>query len=264
MKILRVMIQHRRIFSFFYFLLSWNVLATTFLPISIKSQIDESYGVFHGRFLKKNFKILNSSDQVVTVASFYVLGSAGIKRNEMLNNNEFKIMYPGGAWQGIVYNVHGTPEFHPNEEAIVLVSKTAEGLWVHNLSLGVYKIERKNGRDYLISTVFPNHPRFGRTAFSKFEEILINKFGEILSFKKGDKSISSNGKSSENFNTLKNSTVIKLNQRSIASVIDNNEDENLEEKGFDNFWPIVILAFLGAFSTISFKRARKSNKDREI
>src|SRR5690349_1502283 len=84
---------------------------TVFFPTSLKTQLDEASAVIHGIYLGQSTKMLSSPNEVVTVFSFRLLTSAGLSRNEILNNNEIHVLSPGGEWLGVNYSFQGTPTF---------------------------------------------------------------------------------------------------------------------------------------------------------
>ena len=85
-------------------------MGTTFVPVSLDTQVKNAYGVIHGKFMGKTSKKIRTGD-VVTEASFEILAMSGIPFREIVNQNNFKVLYPGGTWNGIVHSISGTPRF---------------------------------------------------------------------------------------------------------------------------------------------------------
>jgi len=165
---------------------SW---ATIFMPISLDRQLEESNGVLWGSYQGKSYKKLPSG-QVVSELAFKVVYSSGIQKEEIINPNSFKVIVPGGIWEGMVYQVSGVPSFKLGEESVLLLSKSNFGFRLSNLSLGKYNIQSSENGVYLSSEVFPKHSELGSIRLSKFQESLWTRFGEGLDQKLVDQEVS--------------------------------------------------------------------------
>lgn len=173
------------LFSIFW---AFGIFSTTYLPIPIERQILESDAVIEGKFVGELYKRLPSGD-VVTQASFASIKSSGLLSSEVVNPSDFKVLYPGGKWNGIVYHVYGAPKFEIGKEYVLLIKKNDYGYFPSNLSLGQYDIESKNGEKYISSSVFKNHPTLGKINYSKFNELLRKNFGHDLSYERAEQSV---------------------------------------------------------------------------
>lgn len=216
--------------------------ATTYLPIPLEKQLKESSGVIRGKYIGKSYKRLPSG-KIVTELSFKVSHSAGVPPRYFVHKSDFKVLVPGGIWQDIVYQVEGAPKFEVNKEVVVLVKKSSMGYWVSNLALGKYSLVRKRGEEFLVSDIFPHHPKLGRVDNIDFEIYVEKRFGE--------KFAQLNSKENRVFSKIRaNSLKKKQKKRYIAS---EQLEYNEQESKTTSAWLVVFLAILGAVFTI-FKR----------
>lgn len=236
----------------FLFCLCNAALATTFVPTPFEKQVMDSYGVIRGNFSGSVYKKLPSGE-VVTQASFRVKESAGLKPNEMVNKNDFKVLFPGGKWQGVVYQVHGSPKFQEGEDVVLLLAKGEHGFLLKNLSLGKYNVYRKNGQNFLASSVFSNHPKLGRIKYKAFEEMVEHRFGKRIENIKDDRYVYQAPKS-----PVKRSAFASLNRkkkgRAIASVGNETEESQLQNTSVNVLWLVLLFGFMGAYSAYSLDR----------
>lgn len=216
------------------------LFATSFIPVPLDRQLKSSYGVIHAVYKGSNYKKL-SDGQVVTNASFRVLQSSGLKSSEIINKNDFKVIYPGGKWQGLVYNVPGSPTFTEGEEVVLLLSKGSRGFMVNNLKMGKYEIFEEDGVRYLGSSAFRSHPKLGKISFSDFERKLFSYFGSDFQSKHHDKYIANTNSS-------------KKTGRKVASVDVENED--VKSNGMSIYWLVLIFGLMGSYSSYVMKRKR--------
>ena len=214
--------------------------ATTFVPLPLDRQIKTSYGAIHAIYQGSNYKKLGNGE-VVTNASFKVLETSGIKSHEIINRNDFKVIYPGGKWQGLVYRVPGAPEFQVGEEVVLLLSKGQRGFTISNLKMGKYEVYEDEGKVYLGSSAFRSHPKLGRISFMDFERILTANYGSGFRSYHHDKYIA-NGDSDKKVG------------RSIAS-----EEQSMEEEQRSTmsiYWLVLIFGLMGSYSAYIMKRKR--------
>jgi hypothetical protein len=166
-KTLKILIIIPVIFSF----IVSSIMATTFMPVSLEKQLTESDAILEGEFIRKQYK-KKYDNEVVTEAFFRIKNIAGIKLSEIINNNEFKITFQGGIWQNVHYHVLGSPDLKVGKKTVVLLNKKADGYWLHNLKLGQYSIKKENGVKYIVSEVFPYHPRFGKIRYEEYQVLV--------------------------------------------------------------------------------------------
>lgn len=166
--------------AIFLGLFSNPIKSTTYIPVDFYDQIKESDGVIHGIFKGQTSKKLQN-DMIVTVNSFEILEATGIIQSSILNIKDFSVYTPGGIFQGINQKVDDFLSFSPSEEVVLLLKKTPDGYFIHNLGLGKYQVLELDGQRYLRSVVFPHHKNLNRISFESLNEFTRQIFGEGLS-----------------------------------------------------------------------------------
>lgn len=152
------------------------------MPLPIDVQVKDSTSIIFGTFISKSYKKLPTGE-VVTVASVKVKKSIGLEYKDLLNQNQFNVIYPGGVWQNINYHVHGAPEFEPGEEVVLLLAKNRYGHAVLNLSMGKYTIQKIDDEETLVSSLMPEH-EYGKMKLKDFEKLAFDRFGETFQEKR--------------------------------------------------------------------------------
>lgn len=216
----------------------------TFIPTPIEDQVDHSYGVIHGKFVSKTYKKLKTGE-VVTEATIKINSSSGIKNSEIINKNNFKVLYPGGTWQGIVYKVQGAPNFSNDEEVVLLINKGKFGFAVSNLGMGKYKVVNKLGRKHLVSSIFPNHPKIGKISFEDFNDIVLNTKGASLQKVNKDKFVYRGEERDESFYGQDDG------RRGPASISERTKES---ESTLNVFWLVLLFATLGGYSAFAMRK----------
>ena len=149
------------------------------MAVPLDIQVKNAGGVIRGKLVKTvSKKSLNGV--VVTESSFQLLEAAGIPSEEIVNRNNFKILYPGGTWQGIVYKVSGTPNFKKNEEVVLFVNKGRYGYQLVNLGLSKYIVVQSPSGIFIRNSIFPQHPKLGKISLARLNKLLESKFGSPL------------------------------------------------------------------------------------
>ncbi|HLE11886.1 MAG: hypothetical protein A2504_06765 [Bdellovibrionales bacterium RIFOXYD12_FULL_39_22] len=242
--------QTRSIFKvilFFNLLIGTRELySTQFLPSSIEDQLLSSSAVIWGYYNDETYKKLPTG-QVVTEASFSVIKYAGAIEGETFNQHAFKVLFPGGVWEDIVYDISGAPSFSSKEEVILLLRKDGYGHWITNLSMGKYGVQKQLDGTYLMSAIFPDHPQLGKIAMADFERQIEERFHEKLHF-----IINGQGE------IFPNKTGSK--QKEIASAVNGRSgrmpasEESIErENQISMFWLMIIFSLLGLLSSYLVK-----------
>lgn len=228
-----------------------SLWATTFLETSLEDRLRTAQGVIKGEFMGSSSKRLPSG-QVVTEASFKVLGVSGIRPNEIINHQGFKILYPGGSWQGRTYRVHGTPEFSQGEVSYLVIQKGKYGYQLANLAMSKYRPIERNGERFLQSEVFPNKEGIGLISLNEFNELLGNAFGDRMTAFRVDKFIDKGSK-------IVQAQSMKRGSRSPASRGSSAERE--QKTNFSPIWLIIALGILGFISSFLTRGKRDESKN---
>lgn len=225
------------------------LFATTFKPLPLEEQIGNSSAIIYAKFLGKSYKKTHN-DQVVTEFSFSIVKSAGLNSSDVSNKNNFKIIAPGGIWQGIVYQVHGTPSFKLGEEVVLLLTESNNNYYFSNLALSKYDVFREKGEIYLKSSVFPYHPKLGVISYNELNQKVYSKFGHFISDIRDYES--------RNVAKLKN---IKKDRRGRYIANEMDQDGHQTKDGNDGkihiLWLILLMGILGSYPMYSFKRKNK-------
>lgn len=217
----------------------------------------ESTGVVQGIYLGNIYKKI-SGGEIVTTSLFKLTKTIGINQNEIINKNKFEIVQFGGVWQGIVYEVTGTPTFKVGEEVLLLVSKGKLGNQLTNSALGKYTIKRRMGETYYSSSVFPGHKQLGSISSRKLEATAQEVFGTGLMAISQDKYVHKTKSDSPNYKKYKKYKKKRLRKgRYIASY----EEKEDREKGSasSTFWLVAILVCLGIIYHLIIKNEGKNN-----
>lgn len=231
------------------------VKGTTFVPVPLATQVRNSSGVLQGRFVSSSSKKVKTGE-VVTEAIFKVDKVAGIAPDKITNSNNFKVLYPGGAWQDIVYKVHGTPTFTPDEEVVLFVSNGPYGFQLVNLALSKYKVIRSKNKVYLQNAVFPDHAELGSVSFAELNELLEARFGLPLQ-KVVDRHVSHTR--SENKNLYTRGRRLSRGIASTSSAEEPSEDKFGSSESDSNviLWIVLIFALLGGVPALISRSERK-------
>lgn len=160
-------------------ILNISAMATTFIETPVEDRLELSSGAIRGKFLGSSFK-KNPMGKVVTEATFQVIAVSGIEPNEIINRNTFRVSYPGGEWNGMTYKVSGTPSFKQGQDVVLMVRKGKFGFILPDLALSKFDIKVRDGKETLVSEVFPNKQGVGKISLDDFNKMVKNKFGTPL------------------------------------------------------------------------------------
>jgi hypothetical protein len=223
-------------------------MATTFIPLPLEKQFEDADGVIKGTYLGKEYRKINDR-RIITEATFKINKSAGIKPSEIVNKNNFKVIYPGGKWQGLEYKVSGAPKFSEGEEVLLVLKKTPFGFAVKGLGLGKYIIVKKYEKYFYKSSVFPAHESLGKISQVDLNNSLLRIFGETLDSKMGDKFVF---KPKKKIQIKKGRLPASISNREISS-----EQLDTKEETSNPIWIIMLFAALGVYSIFSIRKSRK-------
>ncbi len=232
-------------------LLSHSVLmATTFIPLPVEDQIDATDSVVWATNEGKAYKKLPSGE-VVTEYSFKLHQASGLSEHKVVSPNSFKVLAPGGLWQGRYYQVHGVAEFKQGESALIFLKQTPHGWFVNNLSMGKYSIIEDSEGIWFKNSVFPDHPKLGLVSLKQMNHMLERKFETALVNIDIDKYVHHTNDVQKTTSPSGRSPA--SNARNTASM-----QEALEpaESGYGIMW---IMFFFGILGFIYRVRAKKLN-----
>ena len=229
-------------------LFSIPIFATSFIATPIDNQIAHSDGVVVGIFEGESYK-KNQHNEVVTEAYFKIIKQVGIANNRLLNPYSFRVLIPGGRWQGSVYNISGTPKFKKGEKVVLLLKHHSFGFSLTNLSMSKFKIVNKDRKIYLVSDIFSNHQNVGIIEWKKFETVVKRHFGSGLISSEGRKFfISKKTKSKNKFYKNNKTKNYSNNEESFISQGRKFASVPKEKQSNGMLWFIIILSALGGAS----------------
>ncbi len=216
--------------------------SATIVPIAIERQLQDASAVIHGTVIKQNS--VYRFNQVFTEVTFKVERSAGLSYMDIRVNNSFALLYPGGTWQGVVYDVSGTPRFTIGENVVVLVTKSEVGYVPTNSGLAKYNLYRKGGEVFLGSSYASQNPKLNAIPMQHFEEVVKNSIGQRLADNHSDKTGSSKAKIVAEAKEKQ-----RKDGREIASISEDLDENKPSESTI--IWPVILFALLGAYSVMS-------------
>lgn len=222
---------------FLYLTLIQSAVSATFIPISYDEQIRNSDAVVHAVYKGKTYKKVGEG-QVVTVNSFQLVGSSGITHSGLINKNNFKIITPGGEWNGRSHFFTGSPQFEKDEEVVLFLKKHSLGFRVMNLSLGKYEIEQEGSSKYLKNSVFPEHPRMKPIRLESLQEKLVSMGKEKLADLDQRQSYVAPSENNKIDPTNKN----KPNRSPASTKTAENKEEGESPVGMPTLFVILVLA----------------------
>lgn len=222
-----------------------NVAATTFIPLPIEDQIDATDGVVLATNQGKAFKRLPTGD-IVTEYTFKLELVSGLPEHEVISPNAFKILTPGGLWQGRYYQVHGVASFQQGEQSLLFLKKTPHGWVVNNLSMGKFDVSQDAEGTWFKNTVFPKHPKFGTISMNKLNDLLTQKFDTGLIPVEIDKYVHTG---------IKNKKSNGAN-RKIASIEEDEMSQGDSNNSYGLVWMMLLFGVLGFIYRVRAKKTR--------
>ena len=221
-----------------------NSYATSFVPLSVKSQIVDSSAIVEGEVVSSS-SYLDKSGIIITKVFLRADKWIGVKPD----NNHVEVLFPGGTIGDKTFKIEGSPHFDQGEKVVLMLKSKKNKNWIMNLGMGKYKVRRYGSTNILINEIFPHHPRVGQIPLDSFYDLAKRiKKSPFL------------GRSKDKYEIQfeKHSQMIKRSQkvsRGIASV--DRLDGKTEENRISTFWILVILAGLGAFFNFSIRSNSK-------
>lgn len=223
----------------------FSSLATTFVPTSISERINYSDGLISGVFLGSSVKKLPNG-QVATELSFKIEKTAGISPSSIVNKNNFKILIPGGSWNGYVHKVSGTPTFERGEQAVLMITEGPYGHILPDLAFSKFSYKTIDGQKYLVSSIFSEKLGVGKMSLSDFQSLSKDHFGTELVSLNVDKFI----------DKFHGKVVVKKGRRANPRAPASEKKED-SENNLPFLWSIIALGALGFFSTSLYRSSKE-------
>ncbi len=235
-----------------------RLLATTFIPLSIETQVQQSDLAIRGHVIKKRVVYSHDLKMAVTEYYFQVVESMAYDEKNLPKMFEVKVLVPGGHFQGHDYYTVGAPHFNINEEAFVILKKIKDEFWVSNLSLGKYKVltESDDSSLYLKSSVFTYDKNLNHISGEYVKKLF--KFS--LNIKNKDKNKNKDKTQNLNKNPIENRSVDKsdnVNSQKMSK-LQNGDNSNGHK---NSIFEIIILAssLVGFILLLIYFKFKKRN-----
>lgn len=148
--------------------------ATMFFPLPFDKQVEEATSAAEVK-LSSSHAFKNSAGAIMTEYVFDIVEGYNLSADD-LDNNQLKLAMPGGTYEGVSSMVDGAPSFKNGEKSFLLLKKIDSKIYLSNFTLGQYKIQNFEGKDYYVSEVFPMDQRIGRISKEKMVELMKTKW----------------------------------------------------------------------------------------
>ena len=229
--------------------LSSQLYATTFIPLPIEDQIDATDSVVLATNTGKSYKRLPNGD-IVTEYSFQLELASGLPEHKVVSPNAFKVLTPGGQWQGRYYQVHGVASFKQGEKALLFLKQTSHGWVVNNLSMGKFEVLKDTQGTWFRNTVFPTHPKLGLISMSKMNELLEHKFNTPLTEVEIDKYVHVESSQTP-------SAVGTRGANRAPASIEEEVSETIPNSSYGLMWMMLLLGVLGFIYRVRANKNRR-------
>ena len=215
-------------------------IGTTFVPISIKTQINEADSIVYGEVISKESQLVDET----MVATKYVLKLDQWIGVENTDGREFEVLTPGGEVDGKAIEVPGTASMNLGEKVVLLLGKDEnKNFWVKNLGLGKYSAKKIGNGTILVNQIFPLNPEIGQIKLSYFFSLAERLKEEKFKQRFRDK---------YEIQAEKQVRYKKLNRkgRKIASI----DSEESKSNRTGPIWLVIILGLMGGITAAFYSR----------
>lgn len=246
--------MEKLVLTTFFLMASTLLQAASFIHVPLEGQLKYSDAIVQGVVNNSESKML-PNNEIVTEVSLKLSHYAGLNSSQLIYPGNFKILVPGGVWNGMVQSVSGAPDFSPGEKVMVFLKNSKYGFHVSSLSLGKYRSVKEGIDEHWQSVVFPEDKELGRITKKKLDFVLNDVFGAGLSevtanflkkksVNKPSRAIASTGKRSRTPSSINEGRKRKPANKKTGS------------SSFSLFWLVILFAVLAAYKTLSerFKR----------
>ena len=213
--------------------------ATLFVPLSFEKQVEEANSAAEVK-LDNSRSFRDERGMIMTEYRFNISESYNLAAEE-LDGGQLVITMLGGTVDGVTTSIDGAPKFEAGKRNFLLLKKIQSKFYLSNFTLGQYEIVIADGKEMLVSEVFPLDPKVGRIAKDKLVEIIKEKW-----------KISSTLESKSSL-VIANLDEKKVNERAESAKIEARspaQDESTPEGTPLFFW--WALAFVTGFFSLFF------------
>ena len=216
------------------------ILANELEPL-VESQMNSSASIILGSFNSKVFKRLHGK-KIITEYSFRIKKSIGLKNDDVLNKNNFKVFLIGGVWLGTPTNNFKELTLKKGKDYLIFLKKTNDGFFFNNPIEGVFSVKenkrgvsfeslkrQKNNLSFFYDDVFKKKAEeFYREGFVDFD---VNKYFIKKAVKRGRN---------------------RKGGRLPASEVERDTEEKKEDNHI--FWLVLVFSLLGGYQVIHRKK----------
>lgn len=216
------------------------VFGTTFVPLTIKNQIQSSDGVIVG--------------EIINISSFqkengHIYSRAFIKADKWIgaevDNDHLEVIFPGGKLGGKVFKVFGAPKFENGEKVVLFTKNLNQKIYVNNLGLGKFSVKNLGKTQIMVNQIFPNLPEVGQmnlAAFVNLTESLKNdKFSERFKNKYE--------------RNIEKQTMIKSRKDNFRKVASIEKTKNKNE--IADYWLVIVLGIISFGYTLMRRKSEQ-------
>lgn len=239
---------NRQILIFFAILFALSSRATLFLENSIEDRLKNATGVIHGRYQGSSYKKLPNGS-IVTESSFEIMQTSGIKPGEIINPNSFKVLHPGGKWNGLVHKIPGSPNFKRDEEVYLIIKKDKFGYLLPNLGMSKFHIIREDGKKKIQSQIFGDKDGIGKLDLETFSSLCESTFGEPLKEFVVDRFVDKT-----EFHASQNTEMEKKRKGRAVASTKSKEDDG--DESIPVIWFVLLFGIIGSLPTFLLKGRR--------
>lgn len=208
-----------------FWILSYSLIyATSFSPVTIKTQIQQSDSIIHGKVSSIEYQDVDDikATKVELILDHWL--------GDDFPEQSAEVYFPGAD----DFIVQGSPKLNEGERVVLFLTKVDGRFWISNLGLGKFSIKRAGNKKVLVNQIFPQIPEVGQIELDNFIRLV-----KRLKKKKFHRRFKDKYEISLEKNMKKQD---KEASRSIASY---SQDENSENKEKSNvIWLIILLAAL--------------------
>lgn len=219
--------------SIVFSLSSFCLYSTTFVPISIKAQIEEANSIVYGELISREFHEL---DDGMIATKFIIRADKWMGFKIEAKSKLVEIYSLGGETEDRVMEVEGSAKISVGEKVVLFLGEDDQGRkWIKNLGLGKYSAKKVGDQMVLVNQVFPMHPEMGQIRLSHFIELaerlkeakFVTRFMDKYEIQR--------------LKQTKYKSKISTGGRSIASVA---EEKHLPNR-LSSIWLVILLGVLG-------------------
>ncbi|MBG09350.1 MAG: hypothetical protein CME68_11365 [Halobacteriovoraceae bacterium] len=215
------------------------ILANELEPL-VESQMNSSTSIILGEFKSKVYKRLHGK-KVVTEYSFAIKKSIGLRNDDVLNKNNFKVFLSGGIWLGTPTKNFKELDLKKGEDYLVFLAKSNEGFFFNNPTKGVFDV-KKDKKGVSFNTLIDHKNKLSFSYDDGFKEKAEDFYEErFVDFRVKKYFIKEAAKERKP----------KKRGRLPASTV-----EEGSEKKEDNhiFWLVLVFSLLGCYQVIHRKK----------